>query len=927
MKPILKFVLWLVVLLVLALACWGFALWNDWPLWSAVVMFIGLIALWFVFKFLRHIYEGWRQRSLTATPVKKPASVVNAESQLKSKWKEAVALLKRSNLRLRGNPLYVLPWYMVIGRSGSGKTTALTRARLASPIKKVQQASIPEQTLNVDWWFLDRAIVIDTAGRYVAGEDIEDDRKEWDKLLDLLGHYRAKEGLNGIVLAVQADRLMRADDDDMAQEGRVIRMRIEQLIRLFDKRFPIYVLVTKCDLLYGMEAWTRRLPEGLLSQAMGYVDNASMKGTLNESEFVATAFDNISGQLRRLQFAMLQRSDSSDPALMLFPNEFARLQPGLQLFLRHALGDSPYLESPFLRGVFFSSGLQSGGAVSAILKEIAPHEPVHAPAYRGMFLHDLFDRVLPADRYLLRPAAIINHWRRTTRHLGLAAWMLLMIACGGYLAFSFANSLHTLNVMRDTYPKDLKLVGKLRQDVETLERFRGFAYQLEKREQQYGNHLLAFDDQVVQVEAKIKQDYVNKFRKYILPGLDEALDRKVRELVSMGRSDQLADYIQTFARRINMVQVVLAGGTHDDLRKMPPLSGAVLFEMDPTMSPEAASHFNEMYVALLAWQPNDIFRLQRLDALKKDLDGIAFQSSNLEWVVSWADAQPSLQGVQISDFWHGSRKIDGLPSIPPSFTREGKRRIDAFLAEVAKSAPTTANFDDKLARFNSWYTVEKTKQWQDFAWQFAAGEDTLQGEAEWRNGLTRVTGSDNPFTQLAGRLVTEFGDVPQELLPGWLSLNRKLAAVRLRSAQGAAAPIGAINDIGGKLLKDLADTGDSGRVRAELTAQITAAKQYLAYTTALNASVNEVVGGVGKATKVSADFHNFERDPSVKSSLQDAYARLGDVRRILGDSSQASEQVIWGLLAGPIQFTASYADMQASCSLQKDWESNVLFPN
>ena len=53
--------------------------------------------------------------------------------ELQDRWKEAVETLQRSYLRKHGNPLYVLPWYLVIGESGSGKTTAIESARLSSP--------------------------------------------------------------------------------------------------------------------------------------------------------------------------------------------------------------------------------------------------------------------------------------------------------------------------------------------------------------------------------------------------------------------------------------------------------------------------------------------------------------------------------------------------------------------------------------------------------------------------------------------------------------------------------------------------------------------------------------------------------------------------------------------------------------------------
>ena len=58
----------------------------------------------------------------------KPACFPTTPTRLKNAWNNAVATLRSSSLRRFGNPLYVLPWYLIIGQSGTGKTTALTRA-------------------------------------------------------------------------------------------------------------------------------------------------------------------------------------------------------------------------------------------------------------------------------------------------------------------------------------------------------------------------------------------------------------------------------------------------------------------------------------------------------------------------------------------------------------------------------------------------------------------------------------------------------------------------------------------------------------------------------------------------------------------------------------------------------------------------------
>ena len=61
--------------------------------------------------------------------------------ELQGRWKEAISALRKSHLKKYGNPLYVLPWYMVIGESGSGKTTAIQGADLSSPFAEVSRVS------------------------------------------------------------------------------------------------------------------------------------------------------------------------------------------------------------------------------------------------------------------------------------------------------------------------------------------------------------------------------------------------------------------------------------------------------------------------------------------------------------------------------------------------------------------------------------------------------------------------------------------------------------------------------------------------------------------------------------------------------------------------------------------------------------------
>ncbi len=69
--------------------------------------------------------------------------------------------------------LATLPWFLVIGAPGSGKTTALQESGLAfsSMGHGVRSIRGIGGTRNCDWWFTDNAIFLDTAGRYTTSPE------------------------------------------------------------------------------------------------------------------------------------------------------------------------------------------------------------------------------------------------------------------------------------------------------------------------------------------------------------------------------------------------------------------------------------------------------------------------------------------------------------------------------------------------------------------------------------------------------------------------------------------------------------------------------------------------------------------------------------------------------------------------------------
>ena len=163
-----------------------------------------------------------------------------------------MAELKRRKLGGR-RFLREMPWYVIIGPPAAGKTTALRQSGLDFPFDLTDDLQGVGGTRNCDWFFTEDAVLIDTAGRYVQQESQpEVDAAEWLGFLDLLKKHRGRRALNGVIVALPIDVLAEGDAAIRAH-GREIRKRLAELDERLEMRLPVYLLVTKADLIKGFE--------------------------------------------------------------------------------------------------------------------------------------------------------------------------------------------------------------------------------------------------------------------------------------------------------------------------------------------------------------------------------------------------------------------------------------------------------------------------------------------------------------------------------------------------------------------------------------------------------------------------------------------------------------------------------------------------
>ena len=936
-RSVLAGLLVVVLLALLAVLSWLIVLYLEWPIWGAFAIFFGVIAAYFGLKALRRFVIRSRVKGrLLATESKMARAQSDQFSYqhvILTKWKSAVDLLKKSQLRQFGNPLYVLPWYMVMGESGAGKTTAISRSRLTPMLRQTAQAKQIVQTTNCDWWFFSQAVVLDTAGRYVSPDGSDQDHKEWDYLLELFGKYRTREGLNGLVIAIDAPTLLQGDVATIESRGRSLRDRIDQLMQLFEKRFPIYVMVTKCDQVYGFSQWADKLTDEQSQEAMGFLSDEA-KDLNDEQQFASLAINTLAERLERLRLDLAMHGQTLSPEILLLPQEVRRLESGLQLFLKAALGRNPYLEHPFLRGLFLTSGRQQTPLPSRLGGLLAPSalDADKAGPGKGLFIHDIFSRILPKERDVALPGQIVSRWRRVTANMALVSWISLCLAALGFLLVSYQSTSHTIERFAQTIPANFGQLANpnnsRHEEINHLSAGLMVVGLILSEEQNWNTRWLAFNPEVEVLEKKVKQVFVSKFRKVQSSTTGVSLD--VKKLLNSSDPTIRAYALLALARYVNMVQARVDGASYRQILAMPQVPIQAIEAMDPELSRRLATGFDDLLVAAIAWSASDDpYLVKSLQADREVLLAEVFKTPQKEWLVQWANALPTVSPITLSDFWNPSAAMRSGLQIDGGLTLRGKEHIDGFVSELRQSLQNRQEVLKASNSFYRWYGEERLNAWRTFAWGIMQGEKLIFTEPDFRNVVASLATTNSPFTLFLKKLDSEFEQLPTAESPSWLEFARyylKLSdQARSNPAfKGAMGMVTAVNSVAGQALRD------SVEQRTNLVpAQIARARDDIAlfeqYTNEQRAASVEVMRGVGAAFEMTSQYFSgaaaAENATSALTRMERSFLAFKDNSRF----KSADDEVIWSVLSGPLDLIRQYAFEQGSCKLQQDWEKEVIW--
>ncbi|MDH4449683.1 MAG: type VI secretion system membrane subunit TssM [Rhodoferax sp.] len=493
---------------VLALGGWH-PLEQVWVRAMVIGVVLVLYAVWGVYTLWRLMRDDEAFASKLLRRDDKASGKVLAREEVRSikdKALKAVAQLRQMHLTMAGGTgtawawlrrlvegkryLYELPWYMVIGTPGAGKSSVLLNSGLQFPVADQMGAASAQLTLaqsagtqNCAWWFTNDAVLIDTAGRYtnpqdgrseqakaalaaqlanaakdaapkdpadpasapktkakasdtppdISATDEQRNTAEWLGFLRVLRQVRPRAPVNGALLAIDVSKLLGDDAAQSVAHAAQLRARLAELREQLGIRFPVYVVLTKLDLLRGFGEYFGSLTSEARAQVWGFTlpwkDTANP--TAQQPPLAVQMRDELwalhsrvrAGVALRLQeeFDLDRRQD-----LYVFPHELAALIDPLVTLLDAVFADSRYDTTQLthsLRGVYLTSAMQYekhpftadaqalmprlSHAIARVARQAmgtlgAP--PKGQPeSTRSYFMADLFSRVLFPEAHLVKP--------------------------------------------------------------------------------------------------------------------------------------------------------------------------------------------------------------------------------------------------------------------------------------------------------------------------------------------------------------------------------------------------------------------------------------------------------------------------------------------------------------------------------------------
>ena len=277
--------------------------------------------------------------------------------------REAETRLKASQLGGKAR-IGNLPLFLVMGESGSAKTTVVVHSGLEPELLagQVLQDNVPVATRALNLWYSRQFLFAEAGGTLLL------EPSRWARLVRKLSPQRLHSVFGRGVPSPRA-ALVCIDCESFMAPGAAealaastdrLRTRLRDVSQLLGISLPVYVLLTRTDRMQFFQDYVRNLTNDEASLVLGatlpMASYASGIYAEQETARVSAAFDTLFHSLaeKRLPYLTRELDKTKWPTVYEYPREFGKLRSLLVRLLVDICRPSQLRAGPFLRGFYFT---------------------------------------------------------------------------------------------------------------------------------------------------------------------------------------------------------------------------------------------------------------------------------------------------------------------------------------------------------------------------------------------------------------------------------------------------------------------------------------------------------------------------------------------------------------------------------------------
>ena len=376
---------------------------------------------------------------------------------------------------------YKLPWYLVCGAQGCGKTTFINGSGLRIP-------SITMEDKNIELFegskilISDNAIFIDSSGPFIEPEKLP----LWEFFLSRLRRFRPVQPINGVILVLDVEIFKQSNQSRISALALEIRDHLLQLQNSIGITPPVYLVFTKIDQLVGFKSFFKGSPPIPTNQVFGLTlplskedDHKLDISFLNKFD---TEYDNlIHWQLPR----MLERTNQELlPKVryesFIFLTEMMGLKNNIAYLLEKAFSPSEVDDTILFRGIYFVNGLPLTITTSTQIDyDLIKNSEIDIYSRQsGLFIKDFIEKLIlnesglvgfneKARRFLAR-VKVTAFSLMLLILLSMITWLLISYTNNNSLINRFSSAITESTSQLDNYIKKISDKGSIGQIAWTL---------------------------------------------------------------------------------------------------------------------------------------------------------------------------------------------------------------------------------------------------------------------------------------------------------------------------------------------------------------------------------------------------------------------------------------------------------------------------